>query len=377
MNRLVGALGQSHFGVYPKDLLAEMEGEEEPPAAGASSSATVRSGETVSTAPPKPRPKRDRNGDGEIGFDIGIIEDQAVVTRVTAGSTASRAGVSLGWILDEIDGSDVETTIERFRGSIQSGEVELMLRHALLERLRGEPGDEVDLVFIDARENQVRAKLTLERPREERFRLGNLPPMAVEWDFERMGEVAYFRLSSFFAPAKFMPLLREFVEKNLDAKGFIIDLRGNPGGLGFMANGICGLFVEEGGRSLGTMTMRDGELNFAIYPQATTYSGPLAVLIDSSSASTSEILAGGLRDIGRARIFGTRTAGAALPSVFERLPNGDAFQYAIANYVSAGGEVLEGKGVAPHQEVRCDRKELLEGRDPVIEAALGWIRDRD
>jgi carboxyl-terminal processing protease len=99
----------------------------------------------------------------------------------------------------------------------------------------------------------------------------------------------------------------------------------------------------------------------------------LAVLVDGSSGSTAEILAGGLKDIGRARIFGTRSAGAALPSVIDRLPNGDGFQYAIANYISKGGKPLEGIGVIPDEEVRLTRRSLLEGRDAVLDAAIDWI----
>ena len=76
----------------------------------------------------------------------------------------------------------------------------------------------------------------------------------------------------------------------------------------------------------------------------------------------------------RARIFGTRTAGAALPSVFSKLPNGDGFQYAIANYFSEGGQAVEGNGVIPDQEVRTTRRQLLDGQDPVLDAAVSWIR---
>ena len=83
-----------------------------------------------------------------------------------------------------------------------------------------------------------------------------------------------------------------------------------------------------------------------------------------------------MKDLGRARIFGTRTAGAALPSVFERLPNGDGFQYAIASYISEGGKPLEGIGVIPDVEVPLSRDALLQGRDPVVEAALDWIRKK-
>ena len=96
--------------------------------------------------------------------------------------------------------------------------------------------------------------------------------------------------------------------------------------------------------------------------------------MDGSSASTSEIFAGGLKDLGRARIFGTRSAAAALPSIIEKLPNGDGFQYAIANYVSEGGEALEANGVTPDVEVKLTRKALLAGHDAVVDAAVDWIK---
>jgi carboxyl-terminal processing protease len=122
------------------------------------------------------------------------------------------------------------------------------------------------------------------------------------------------------------------------------------------------------------MKMRDTTLKFVIFPRPKTYNGPLAILIDEGSASTSEILAGGLQDLKRARIFGTRSAGAALPSDIVRLPNGDGFQYAQASYTSESGKVLEGNGVKPDVEVRQTRDALAAGRDLALEAADEWIR---
>jgi len=122
------------------------------------------------------------------------------------------------------------------------------------------------------------------------------------------------------------------------------------------------------------MQTRDVSLNFIINPRATVFNGPVAVLMDACSASTAEIFAGGLKDLGRAHVFGTRSAAAALPSVIERLPNGDGFQYAVANYISAGGKPLEGNGVEPDTEVKLSRAALLAGHDPVLDAALSWIR---
>ena len=102
----------------------------------------------------------------------------------------------------------------------------------------------------------------------------------------------------------------------------------------------------------------------------------MAILADGLSASAAEFFAGGLQDLERACIVGSRTAGAALPSMVEKLPNGDGFQYVFANYVSAGGEVLEGAGVRPDIEVKPTRAALLDGRDLMLEAAIAWIREQ-
>ena len=59
-----------------------------------------------------------------------------------------------------------------------------------------------------------------------------------------------------------------------------------------------------------------------------------------------------------------------------RLPNGDGFQYAVANYISEGGQALEANGVIPDQEVKLTRETLLAGHDAVLDAALDWIRSQ-
>ena len=171
-----------------------------------------------------------------------------------------------------------------------------------------------------------------------------------------------------------MASFQQTIENCKTCDGLIIDLRGNPGGIGGMAMGMAGFLVAKPNQRLGTMYLRDSTLNFVVNPRADVFSGPVAVLVDGSSASTSEIFAGGLKDLGRARVFGTPTAAAALPSAFERLPNGDGFQYAVANYISEGGQPLEGLGVTPDVVVELTRAALLAGHDSVVDAALNWIK---
>jgi carboxyl-terminal processing protease len=139
-----------------------------------------------------------------------------------------------------------------------------------------------------------------------------------------------------------------------------------------MAAGIAGCLMTRE-VLLGQMKLRQGVMNFPVYPQEGAFLGPVAVLIDGSSASTSEILAAGLRDLGRARVFGERSAGAALPSAFKELPTGDLLQYAIADLLTPKGASIEGKGVEPDEAMAATRQDLIAGRDAVRAAAERWL----
>ena len=118
--------------------------------------------------------------------------------------------------------------------------------------------------------------------------------------------------------------------------------------------------------------MRTGYQHFAIFPQP-----PLSRAgggsTDGGSASTSEIFAAGMQELGRAVVVGERTAGAALPSIIQKLPTGALFQYAIADFRTPKGTLVEGRGVAPDVEVKFTRRALLEGRDPQLDAAIEQI----
>jgi carboxyl-terminal processing protease len=175
-------------------------------------------------------------------------------------------------------------------------------------------------------------------------------------------------------PVRVMKGFADAVSSFMDAEGVVIDLRGNVGGIGAMSTGMAGWFVSDETKYLGTMQTRQSNLKFVVSPRVDVYKGPVAILVDGLTGSTAEIFAGGMKDIGRARIFGTTTVGAALPSMIDKLPNGDGFQYAIANYVSAGGQVLEGHGVVPDERVGLTRESLLAGEDPPLDAAVHWIK---
>ncbi len=314
-------------------------------------------------------------GEGRPGFAVRALDGQAVVTAVEPGSAADSLGVRPGWELLAAGGEELPPVLAAVRGEFAGQSLaDHMAAAAVTARLGGPIGGRVTARFRDGDGAEVALDLPLERPPGTRATLGNLPPFYARLTSRRLvGGAGYVAVSGFFDPAGVMGGFGQAVTEFMDAPGLVIDLRGNPGGIGAMAMGMAGWLVDRPGQVMGRMIMRESELKFAITPRPVTYAGKVAVLIDGLSASTAEIMAAGLRDLGRARLFGTRTAGAALPSYVEELPNGDGFQYAVANYVSQGGQTLEGAGVAPDVEAPPTRADLLAGRDNALEAALAWI----
>lgn len=346
MDDLIGRLGQSHFGIIPAQLYEDLAG-----------------------------PSGEGGGNGETGIDVRVIDGHALVTRVDPGSQAEQAGVKPGWEILAIDGKDIPPRLERLAKEFESKTyANLILARAVTTRLQGDLGKTVRVRLLEGMGRKIEMDVPFGEPRGRLVSFGNLPPQRVWIETCWLPDsVGYIGVNLFLDPSQVMTAYNKAMESYLDAAGVIVDLRGNGGGLGAMAMGMAGWFIEASGQRLGTMHMRDSELKFVISPRPETYAGPVAVLIDGLSASTAEIMAGGLRDLGRVRTFGMRTAGAALPSAIERLPNGDGFQYAFANYISEGGQVLEGAGVLPDVEAPPARDALLAGRDTALDAAVAWI----
>jgi len=340
LQEMLGRLGQTHFAIVPGGVYAALD-------------------------------KKD-GGPAVSGISLRVLDGEAVVTSVDPDSPAFQAGVRAGWIFSSVDGERVKPLIAQALGNPQIHE--LQVTRAIAARLSGAPGATIHAAFLNRQDQEVAVDLRLGAPRGQLAVFGNLPPTFVSYEERRIGPAAYFRFNIFLDIPRIIPAFERTLKGcGGDCRGLILDLRGNPGGIAGMAMGMAGFLVEEANHRLGTMYLRESSLNFVINPRPEVFAGRVAILMDGNSASTSEILAGGLQDLGRARVFGTHSAAAALPSMFERLPDGDGFQYAIANYLSVNGKALEGIGVTPDVEVKLTREALLAGRDPVIEAALSWI----
>jgi carboxyl-terminal processing protease len=346
---MIGRLKQSHFSIVPADVSEVLGGAF----------------------------KSNGFGDGDPGLDVRIIQDQPVVVSVEKGSPAEQAGVRPGWVIRKIDSTEIAPTLKKVSAAIVEPQMRgLILSRVVLLAMQRAPGSAIKLEFLDGANKAVGKTIGIIPPRGKPAKFGYLPEQHVWFESSKTGNIAYTRWNMFMDPATLMPRFADAVQSCSACDGFIIDLRGNPGGIGIMAMGIAGWFVSKPDQKLGVMKTKDNELKFVIFPRSQVFSGPLAIVVDEGTASTSEIFAEGLKDLGRARVFGSRTAGAALPSVFEKLPNGDGFQYAIANYISENGKPLEGFGVTPDVEIDLTREALLAGHDPALEAAVDWIKNQ-
>ena len=101
-----------------------------------------------------------------------------------------------------------------------------------------------------------------------------------------------------------------------------------------------------------------------------------SVAVRQGSASTSEVFASGMQELGRAVIVGEGSAGAALPSIIQKLPTGALFQYAIGDFKTPKGTLIEGRGVLPDAPVKLTRAALLSDRDLSLEAAVLALEKR-
>ena len=343
LSSMLGRLGQSHFAIVPASADA-----------------------TASTAV----------GEADPGFDVRLIGDDLVVTRVDPGRGAANAGVRPGWKVLAVAGNPVadalrslpHTTDQRLRG--------LQAWRIAQARLRGGEGSHVELRFDDGTSPEG-VKVAVERQREQGVpvKVGSLPQMYVRVTEQshttpagRSAGIIGFNVWMAAVDAPFA----KAIDKHRTADGIVLDLRGNPGGLAAMIMGISGHFVSER-QVLGVMKTRDNTLEFKANPRIAAYAGPVAILVDAMSGSASECFAGGMQSIGRVRVFGQTTMGQALPALFDKLPNGDVMIHAYADFVTGNGTRLEGRGVIPDEPTPLTREDLLAGRDRALEAALAWI----
>ena len=324
---------------------------------------------------------RDRGPD-VVPVSVRAMAQGIIVTDVPAGSSAHAAGVRPG---DQIVRVDAETLPAMLPGG-DGDEARTARLRAWREAtiaLRGAAGSSATLVLRGA--DRVERQVIVPRADEagEAVTIGNLPALHVRTRTIE-AQTPAGRRAGVFAFNVWLPAidgpLASAMEANRDAAGIVIDLRGNPGGLADMIRGVAGYFLSQPAL-LGRMHVAGADLEMRANPRRSTadgrrvepFAGPLAILVDELTASASECFTGGLQGLGRARVFGVRSMGQALPAATRTLPDGEVLEYAVGDFVTAAGRRLEGAGVQPDEVVPLTPEDLRQGRDPVLAAALAWI----
>jgi len=357
ISTLVSRLGESHFGLIPADAMD----------AGSTDKSDVA---------------------GDAGFEVRFVDSTLVVTRVDGGTPASAMGVHAGWLVEEIDTLRVIDVL-RATASVSAPTRRFALVRLTLNingRLTGPSGEKLRLVFRDGKNARRELLVPLRETPGQVVEYGALPPMHVRFDSRRLTSgvrggsacVGVIRFNIFMTPV--MPQFEDAMSGMRSCTGVILDLRGNVGGLGAMVMGISGHYFAKA-ETLGTMRLREATMRYVANPVRVSRSGqPLqpfegrvAIVVDELSASTTEILAAAMQVLGRARVFGTPSAGQALPALMTRLPNGDRLMYVIGDFAGPGGSRVEGAGVVPDEPFPLSRRALLAGRDEALEAAVRWI----
>lgn len=356
LDALLGTLKASHYAILPGSAQAALDGGGLPGA--------VDAGEGLGAG-------------GTTGISVAAKRDGARIWRVEPGSPADLAGVRAGDALLTIDGQPVGPWLEQLFGSLDPRLADLVARAVLQSRLDGPLNGQITLGLGGSSPRDVAVGRTAEGIYAAPA-FGAMPEISAVWSDRSLpipGHELTARVIRF--EVFVLPAMERFVEamkaaRDVDA-AVVLDLRGNPGGVIQVGRGVAGFFVDER-TTLGTMRTRGADLDLAVHPRppGQRFAGPLAILVDGGSGSTSEILAAALQESGRARIFGQVTAGMALPSQFEHLPNGDVLQLAIGDLLTPGGARVEGVGVQP--DVRIEDTPGSDG-DPVLNAALAWLTE--
>ncbi len=323
-------------------------------------------------------------GAGSVPIEIRVLGSEVVITRVPRDGPAASAGLKAGQVLLAVDAA----TAEMWKQARTGRDARKQNQRQWEAAYRSLYGDDNSMAVVKVRDTDGRQQ-TINVRRDagssDLLAFGNVTLRNARLNTSRLSTRSG-RDAGLIAFNLWMGAISEPFAVAVDtfrgADGIIIDLRGNPGGLMGMIRRFSGEFMSEM-TPLGEMRSRSTPtpLKFDANPQLATtdgrrvtpFAGPLAILVDDQTASTSEIFAGAMQSARRARVFGRQTMGQALPASTRTLPNGDVLLHVVGDFVTPDGRSLEGPGVVPDEIVPLSIATLASGRDADLDAALAWI----
>ncbi|MCO5070118.1 MAG: S41 family peptidase [Rhizobiaceae bacterium] len=277
---------------------------------------------------------------GGLGIEVTMENDLVKVITPIDDTPASKAGVLAGDYISKIDGEEVRgltlnDAVEKMRGLVSTP--------IKLEILREGADKPIDITIV---RDIIKVK-------------------AVKYRVE--DDLGYMKITSF--TEKTYDDLQDAISKikaqipNDKLKGYVLDLRLNPGGLLDQAVSVSDTFLDRGeivstrGRDPKDISRFDARAGDDIDGK------PLVVLVNGGSASASEIVAGALQDHRRATVVGTQSFGKGSVQTIIPLPENGALRLTTALYYTPSGKSIQGKGITPDIKVEQPLPEELKGRD--------------
>ena len=256
---------------------------------------------------------------GGLGIVIRMVEDKLTVIKPMPDTPASKAGVLAGDVITKIgDDFTLNLTVDE-----------------CINRMRGKPGS--PLLLTISRKN-TKKPLAIEITRAI-IKVASV-------DFKELDDrVGYVKISSFSQRTAAETSHAIKTLEKAGSKKFILDLRGNPGGLLEQAIQVSDLFIDKG--TLVTTVGGEEREPRTAASRNTVTKAPIAVLVNENSASASEIVAGALKNLNRAVVIGSTTFGKGSVQILYNMRNRTKLKLTIAEYLTPGDLSIQGLGISP------------------------------
>ena len=287
---------------------------------------------------------------GGVGIEVTVDEEgELVVVAPIVGTPAQKAGIMPGDKILAIDGEKTEG---------------MHFIEAVL-KIRGEQGTQVTLRVLHEGEDVPQDYVITREEIDAASVLAKMLP----------GNIAHIEVGHFTSRtgSEMISALEDIIAD--DVSGIILDLRDNPGGVLKAAVAVASQFLEEGI----VVYVIDGEGNeeeWRVEEGGLATKLPLVVLVNSNSASSSEVVAGALQDHMRGIVIGTQTLGKGTVNHFRELSDGSAIYITSARWYTPNRQQIEGQGITPDEIIEITEDDLARGYDPQLERAIEYIESQ-
>jgi len=284
---------------------------------------------------------------GGLGIEVTMENGVIKVVSPIDDTPASRAGLMANDLIVKIDGTEVQG----------------MTLNDAVDKMRGKIGSDITLTIVRDKKEPFEQKLTRDKIRVQ----------SVKYSIEN-NDIGYIRISSFTEQTQ------EGLEKAMEhfrttmgdkVKGYIIDLRNDPGGLLDMAISVSDTFIDKGEIVSTRGRHADETQRFNATKGDLAGGKPVVVLINGGSASASEIVAGALQDHKRATLIGTRSFGKGSVQTIIPLGGEGALRLTTARYYTPAGRSIQAKGIDADIVIEEELPPELKGKNVSTEGEAG------